>query len=184
MSKPYPNATRVALVKAVHPEPGDRPLSLPGGIATSLILGTGKDAVQLDPEQSRIAINHFLVLRKAAARWRSYLASGSRLMIVDEPFIEAVNLYLEERDIVTGLRVFLDDLRPAPEGWTWAKTPAEAIALLESGEVEVIASTTTSDTTARSNSRATRSRSGSRRPGAARVHAPGDARPLGQPSRA
>jgi hypothetical protein len=35
------------------------------------------------------------------------------------------------------LSVWLDDHRPPPEeGWTWAKTPAETIALLESGRVE------------------------------------------------
>jgi len=35
------------------------------------------------------------------------------------------------------LSVWLDDRRPPPHGgWTWAKTPAETIALLESGRVE------------------------------------------------
>jgi hypothetical protein len=35
-----------------------------------------------------------------------------------------------------GLRVFLDDVRPAPDGWTLVRWPSEAIALLETGEVE------------------------------------------------
>jgi hypothetical protein len=33
------------------------------------------------------------------------------------------------------VKLWLDDLRPAPPGWTWAKSSARAIALLESGEV-------------------------------------------------
>ena len=33
------------------------------------------------------------------------------------------------------MRLWLDDLRPAPEGWRWAKTVEEAISLLEGGEV-------------------------------------------------
>ncbi len=32
--------------------------------------------------------------------------------------------------------LWLDDERPAPPGWTWAKTVAEAIAILEAGPVE------------------------------------------------
>ena len=34
------------------------------------------------------------------------------------------------------LYVWLDDVRPAPEGWTWVKTPEEVVALLETGRVE------------------------------------------------
>lgn len=34
------------------------------------------------------------------------------------------------------MRVFLDDERPAPPGWTLVRTAEEAIALLESGQVE------------------------------------------------
>lgn len=33
------------------------------------------------------------------------------------------------------MKVFLDDLRPTPEGWVLAKTCSEAIKFLESGEV-------------------------------------------------
>ena len=33
------------------------------------------------------------------------------------------------------MRVWLDDLRPAPEGWEWARTVDEAIALLCTNEV-------------------------------------------------
>lgn len=36
------------------------------------------------------------------------------------------------------MKVFLDDQRPAPEGWTLVKTAKEAIALLEAGQVEEI----------------------------------------------
>ena len=36
------------------------------------------------------------------------------------------------------MRVYLDDIREAPEGWTRARTAEEAIALLETGEVEEI----------------------------------------------
>ena len=36
------------------------------------------------------------------------------------------------------MRVWLDDLRPAPEGWAHALTQAEAIGLLESGDVTEI----------------------------------------------
>jgi hypothetical protein len=34
------------------------------------------------------------------------------------------------------MKVFLDDERAAPEGWTLVRWPEEAIALLEAGEVE------------------------------------------------
>jgi len=34
------------------------------------------------------------------------------------------------------VRVFLDDVRPAPEGWTHVRWPDEAIALLETGRVQ------------------------------------------------
>ncbi len=34
------------------------------------------------------------------------------------------------------MKVWLDDLRPAPSGWIWVKTPPEAISLLQGGEVE------------------------------------------------
>lgn len=34
------------------------------------------------------------------------------------------------------MRVFLDDVRPAPAGWTLVRWPDEVIALLETGEVE------------------------------------------------
>ena len=33
------------------------------------------------------------------------------------------------------MRLWLDDCRPAPPGWAWAKTYGEAVALLETGEV-------------------------------------------------
>jgi hypothetical protein len=33
-------------------------------------------------------------------------------------------------------RVFLDDRRPAPDGWTLVRWPDEVIALLETGAVE------------------------------------------------
>jgi hypothetical protein len=36
------------------------------------------------------------------------------------------------------VRVWLDDVRKAPEGWVHVKTPEEAIDLLRSGEVEEI----------------------------------------------
>ena len=35
-----------------------------------------------------------------------------------------------------GLRVFLDDVRPARDGWTLVRWPREVIAMLETGEVE------------------------------------------------
>ena len=50
-------------------------------------------------------------------------------------------------DAVTGVtvvtaagrvRVWLDDRRPAPSGWYWCRTPAEAIALIETGGVEEV----------------------------------------------
>jgi hypothetical protein len=31
------------------------------------------------------------------------------------------------------MRLWLDDVRVAPPGWTWVKTPEDAIALLETG---------------------------------------------------
>lgn len=34
------------------------------------------------------------------------------------------------------MKLWVDDLRPAPEGWVWAKDPAEAISALATGEVE------------------------------------------------
>lgn len=34
------------------------------------------------------------------------------------------------------INLWLDDPRPAPEGWTWVKTVPEAIELMESGEVK------------------------------------------------
>jgi hypothetical protein len=34
------------------------------------------------------------------------------------------------------MRVFLDDVRSAPEGWTLVRWPEEVIALLETGEVQ------------------------------------------------
>lgn len=37
---------------------------------------------------------------------------------------------------MTGL--WVDDLRPAPPGWTWAKSSAEAISLLTDGEFTAI----------------------------------------------
>lgn len=36
------------------------------------------------------------------------------------------------------MKVYLDDLRPTPEGWTRCYWPDEVIALLESGMVEVL----------------------------------------------
>ncbi|MDH5179117.1 MAG: hypothetical protein OEZ39_02400 [Gammaproteobacteria bacterium] len=36
------------------------------------------------------------------------------------------------------MKVFLDDLRPTPEGWTHVYWPDEAIALLKTGKVEAI----------------------------------------------
>ena len=34
------------------------------------------------------------------------------------------------------MRVWLDDVRPAPQGWTWAKTYDEATALLDNDDVQ------------------------------------------------
>lgn len=34
------------------------------------------------------------------------------------------------------MKVFLDDMRPAPAGWVLVRWPEEAIALLKTGEVE------------------------------------------------
>lgn len=36
------------------------------------------------------------------------------------------------------MRLWLDDLRPAPDGWTHARTAAEAMALLAHGDVEEV----------------------------------------------
>jgi hypothetical protein len=36
------------------------------------------------------------------------------------------------------MKIYLDDVRPTPTGWTPAKTAAEAIALLTAGPVEAI----------------------------------------------
>lgn len=36
------------------------------------------------------------------------------------------------------MKIWLDDMRPAPEGWVHVKTAAEAIELLETEEVEAI----------------------------------------------
>jgi hypothetical protein len=36
------------------------------------------------------------------------------------------------------MRLWLDDLRPAPEGWTWVKSAAEAIRLLDAETVDEI----------------------------------------------
>jgi hypothetical protein len=36
------------------------------------------------------------------------------------------------------MKLWLDDLRPAPGGWTWVKTAAEAIRLLDEETVEEI----------------------------------------------
>ena len=33
------------------------------------------------------------------------------------------------------MRLWLDDVRPAPEGWTWVRTTEEAIAALRTGTV-------------------------------------------------
>jgi len=34
--------------------------------------------------------------------------------------------------------IWLDDIRPAPEGWTWVTTAREVIDLLKTGEVEAV----------------------------------------------
>lgn len=36
------------------------------------------------------------------------------------------------------MNLWLDDIRPAPEGWRWVKTAPEAVAWLGSGDVEVL----------------------------------------------
>ena len=36
------------------------------------------------------------------------------------------------------MKAWLDDVREAPAGWVWVRTPAEAIALLETGEVDAL----------------------------------------------
>lgn len=35
-----------------------------------------------------------------------------------------------------GIRLWLDDVRPAPEGWTWAKSAREAIEILDRETVQ------------------------------------------------
>ena len=37
-----------------------------------------------------------------------------------------------------GIRIWLDDIRPAPEGWTWVKSVQEAKPYLERGEVDEV----------------------------------------------
>lgn len=34
------------------------------------------------------------------------------------------------------MKLWLDDIRPAPTGWTWVKTAEEALSLLKTGTVE------------------------------------------------
>ena len=34
-----------------------------------------------------------------------------------------------------GIKLWHDDVRPAPEGWVWARTNCEAIAILQAGDV-------------------------------------------------
>lgn len=34
-------------------------------------------------------------------------------------------------------KLWIDDLRPAPMGWLWAKTPGEAIAILSSPDYDI-----------------------------------------------
>ncbi|WP_170219494.1 cyclic-phosphate processing receiver domain-containing protein [Nocardioides litoris] len=36
------------------------------------------------------------------------------------------------------MRLWIDDLRPAPEGWRWAKTSREAIAILEAQPADAV----------------------------------------------
>jgi len=36
------------------------------------------------------------------------------------------------------LKIWLDDKRPAPEGWTWVQTPYAACYFMEQGDVEEI----------------------------------------------
>ena len=36
------------------------------------------------------------------------------------------------------MRIWLDDLRPAPEGWTWAKTVPEAQRLLQQEKADAL----------------------------------------------
>lgn len=45
---------------------------------------------------------------------------------------------MTSRETVTPIRVWLDDVRDAPDGWIRAYTAHEAIALLESGRVAEI----------------------------------------------
>lgn len=39
---------------------------------------------------------------------------------------------------MSGIKLFVDDWREAPEGWHWARTITEAVRLLEAGFVEVV----------------------------------------------
>lgn len=39
------------------------------------------------------------------------------------------------REESAGLKIWLDDMRPAPDGWRWVRTVEEAIELMSSGEV-------------------------------------------------
>ncbi len=36
------------------------------------------------------------------------------------------------------MKLWLDDMRPAPEGWVWVRTVAEAIEVLEGGKVNFV----------------------------------------------
>lgn len=36
------------------------------------------------------------------------------------------------------MRLWIDDLRPAPEGWYWAKTSAEALLVIRTGRVKEV----------------------------------------------
>lgn len=36
------------------------------------------------------------------------------------------------------MKLWIDDIRPAPEGWVWAKTAVNAIAIISAGQVEEI----------------------------------------------
>lgn len=36
------------------------------------------------------------------------------------------------------MKLWIDDLRPAPEGWLWAKTPAEALGYLTTGNISEV----------------------------------------------
>ena len=45
---------------------------------------------------------------------------------------------MEGSDIILHMDVWLDDMRPAPEGWTWVQTVDEVINLLMTGDVEAL----------------------------------------------